>query len=237
MWTLAADPAAEAESLATDTTRKRRAEPQRIDCTRSSTPTNTQRKAFKTSGKGGRLRTLHVGLRGRTRHLEKPRCWVHPPHRLALRFVADSRVRLWAQNPSRGQAPTTESPPIRRAGRQVVDSTRSSTPTRRGKASKPAAKRGRIRTLNCIFGGHPRHLETPRCWIRSLRRPARLLVAGLWARAYRRTCVCPESPAAPRESLPIRRAEPQAVDSTRSSTSRRRGKASKPAAKGADSAP
>ncbi len=55
---------------------------------------NTQRKGFKTSGKEGRLRTLYRTLGGHPRHLEKPRCWIRPPHRPALLFEADSRGRL-----------------------------------------------------------------------------------------------------------------------------------------------
>ncbi len=129
----------------------------------------------------------------------------------------------------------TQSPPIRRAAPQRLDCTRSSTPTRREKPSKPAAKGGRLRTLYFILGGRPRHLETPRCWIRSWRRPAHLLVAGLWrADSGHR----PESWANPAaESAPIRRAVLQRLDCTRSSTPTRRGKPSKPATKRADFAP
>jgi hypothetical protein len=128
-----------------------------------------------------------------------------------------------------------ESPAKRRAGPQAVDSTRSSLPTRRGKPSKPAAKGGRLRTVDFNLGGHSRHSGWFWCWIRSWRSPARLLVAGLWRADSASDPSRGQAP--PTESPPIRRAEPRAVDSTKSSTPTRRGKASKPAAKGADSAP
>ncbi len=110
--------------------------------------------------------------------MEEPRCWIRSPHRPARLFRGGlSAATLSAQ--------AAESPAKRRTGPQPIDSTRSSTPTRRGKASKTSGKWGRFRTLISTLESLARHLEEPRCWIRPPHRSARLFVANsrvrLWA--------------------------------------------------------
>jgi hypothetical protein len=67
---------------------------------------NTQRKGFKTSGKGGRIRTLYSTLRGHPRHFEKPRCWIRPSPRAARLLVAHNRESLARQVSLPNDAPS-----------------------------------------------------------------------------------------------------------------------------------
>ncbi len=195
------------------------------------------RKAFETSGKEGRLRTLVSILGGHARHWEEPRCWIRSWGRAALLLGRGVwRANPGRADPSRGQGPPTESPAKRRAGPQGVDCTRSTTPTRRGNQRQTG------QTLH--FGLHFPKPCSP-FWIapvldsfvaqagasfRSRHSGAR--IPTVWAQTRVVGKLHPtESPPAKR------RAGPQAVDCTRSRTPTRRGKPSKPAAKGADSAP
>jgi hypothetical protein len=163
------------------------------------------------------------------RHLEEPRCWIRSPRRPARLFRGGrSGATLGAQRESLA----ADSPAKRRAEPQAVDSTRSGTPTRRGKALKPASKRAE--SAPC-----PSFCEVALAIWRShgagfVLLPRRRVFE--WRDSGAQIPGTEPSRASPSRH-PIRRAEPQAVDSNRSSTPTRREKASKPAAKGADSAP